>query len=154
MIGICLSLCMILSIVTIMDLRYFRIPNVCCALLGGIGIAYSLLMNQSLIDCIIGCMSMSLPLIILYTFTHRMIIGGGDIKLLAASGMLLGWKKNILAFLISGCCILIHKIWRPALFYKGKRIALGPYLSIGILVSFIAGDFLVECYGRWPGISI
>ena len=154
MIGIFLSLCMILSIVTIMDLRYFRIPNVCCALLGAIGIAYSLLMDQSWIDCIIGCMSMSLPLVILYTFTHRMIIGGGDIKLLAASGMLLGWKKNILAFLISGCCLLIHKIWRPTLFYKGKRIALGPYLSIGILVSFVAGDFLVEYYSRWPGISI
>ena len=153
MIGTYLLLGIIMSIVTICDLRHFRIPNGCSLLLACFGAVYSMIMNQKIIDCILGCMSMSVPLIVLYVFTHKKVIGGGDIKLLAASGILLGWRKNVIAFLISGVCLWVHILRKPEKFYRGRKVALGPYLSIGILTSFIAGDFLVKYYHLWTGIS-
>lgn len=74
------------------------------------------------------------------------VMGDGDIKLMAATGLLLGWKLNILALGI-GCIAgsVIHIILMRI--KKGERqFAFGPYLSLGVFITMICGEQLVSWY--------
>jgi leader peptidase (prepilin peptidase)/N-methyltransferase len=81
------------------------------------------------------------------------VIGDGDIKLMAATGLLLGWKLNFLALGI-GCIAgsVIHLILMKI--KKGERIfALGPYLSLGVYITMIYGEQLISWYLEWMGVN-
>lgn len=74
------------------------------------------------------------------------VIGDGDIKLMAATGLLLGWKLNFLALGI-GCIAgsVIHSILMK-IKGSGRQFALGPYLSLGVYITMICGEQLVSWY--------
>lgn len=74
------------------------------------------------------------------------VIGDGDIKLMAATGLLLGWKLNFLALGI-GCISgsVIHLI-RMKIKGSGAQLALGPYLSLGVYITMICGEQLISWY--------
>lgn len=73
-------------------------------------------------------------------------MGGGDMKLMAASGLLIGWQLNILAFFIG--CILGSVIHLTLMATKkvDRVLAFGPYLSMGIYIAMIWGEQLVSWY--------
>ena len=73
-------------------------------------------------------------------------MGGGDMKLMAASGLLIGWKLNILAFFL-GCIMgsVIHLTLMAAK-KAGRVLAFGPYLSMGVYIAMIWGEQLVSWY--------
>ena len=73
-------------------------------------------------------------------------MGGGDMKLMAAAGLLLGWKLNIIAFLI-GCILgsVIH-LTIMAIKKADRTLSFGPYLSAGIYIAMIWGEQLVSWY--------
>jgi leader peptidase (prepilin peptidase)/N-methyltransferase len=73
-------------------------------------------------------------------------MGGGDIKLMAAAGFLLGWKLNIVAFMM-GC--VLGSVIHLSIMKIGKgehRLAFGPYLSMGIYIAMICGEQLMSWY--------
>lgn len=74
------------------------------------------------------------------------VVGGGDIKLMAAAGLLLGWKLNIVAFMMGCICgSIIHLIIMKI--GKGERqLAFGPYLAMGIYIAMICGEQLMSWY--------
>ena len=131
---------------SVIDFRTFEIPlgfNVFIAVLGLVRVLTDLTNWQ---EYAVGFFAVSVVLYIIYVFTKGRGIGGGDIKLMAASGLLLGWKCNILAFLL-GCIIgsVIHLLRMR--FTKAERVlALGPYLSIGIYISALWGTRLIDWY--------
>jgi leader peptidase (prepilin peptidase)/N-methyltransferase len=80
-------------------------------------------------------------------------IGDGDIKLMAATGLTLGWKLNFLALGI-GCIAgsVIHLILMKI--KKGDRqFALGPYLSLGVYITMICGEQLISWYLNMMGVK-
>jgi leader peptidase (prepilin peptidase)/N-methyltransferase len=85
-------------------------------------------------------------LFLLLVVSKGRAIGGGDVKLMAAAGLLLGWKNIILAFLL-GCIIgsVIHLL-RMKLSGADHVLAMGPYLSVGIAVAALWGDTLINWY--------
>ena len=85
-------------------------------------------------------------LFLLLLITKGRGIGGGDIKLMAATGLLLGWQLNIIAFLL-GCIIgsIIH-LTMMAVKKVGRELAFGPYLSAGVFLAMIWGEQLVGWY--------
>lgn len=80
------------------------------------------------------------------------VVGDGDIKLMAATGLLLGWKLNFLALGI-GCISgsVIHLI-RMKIKGSGSVLALGPYLSLGIYITMICGEQLISWYLNMLGV--
>ena len=80
-------------------------------------------------------------------------IGDGDIKLMAATGLLLGWKLNFLALMI-GCIAgsVIH-LMLMKIKGSGRQFALGPYLSLGVYITMICGEQLVSWYLSVLGIK-
>lgn len=95
---------------------------------------------------LIGLVCISLPLAAIFYISGGRGIGGGDVKLMAAAGLFLGWQNILLAFVI-GCLLgsVIH-IARMRLFDAGRQLALGPYLSVGIFAAMLWGSRLIGLY--------
>ena len=67
---------------------------------------------------------------------------------MAVAGAILGWK-NILLALFLGCLVgsIIH-ITRMKISHADRMLAMGPYLSAGILIAMLYGDQLIHWYLR------
>ncbi len=140
---LCASALLALSVI---DWRTYEIPvgfNIFILLLGLIRLITD---TSNWSQYVIGLFAVSGFLFLLFVFTKGRGIGGGDIKLMAATGLLLGWQLNIIAFLL-GCIIgsVIH-LSIMAIKKAGRKLAFGPYLSAGVFVAMIWGEQLVSWY--------
>lgn len=137
---------------SVIDFRTYEIPvgiNIFILALGLIRIATDFTHWS---DYAVGFLVVSGFLYLVHLVTRGRGIGGGDIKLMAVSGLLLGWKQILLAF-VMGCIIgsVIH-IARMKISGQGHMLAFGPYLSIGILISALAGDQMIAWYLSYIGL--
>ena len=73
-------------------------------------------------------------------------MGGGDIKLMAAAGLLIGWKLNIVAFMMGCVCGSILHLIIMKIGGREHKLAFGPYLALGIYLAMICGEQLVGWY--------
>lgn len=147
------SLTILLVVISVMDYRTYKIPPWTIAAIGIVGTVYLILNPDCWTDGLIGFFSVSLPLCFIYLLTRGRGIGGGDIKLMAVSGLLLGWQKNILAFFTA--CVLVacvYLIRKARCVYCGRRLAFGPYLAAGIVISLVWGGRVIFAYMSWPGL--
>ena len=135
----------LLTVVAVIDWRTFEIPN-------GLNLAIFLLgVVQLVVDrgnwklYLIGMCSVSLLFLLLWFITHGNGLGMGDVKLMAAAGLLLGWPRILLAMIlgsVSGAIIHTIRMRRGA----GRKLAFGPYLSAGIWVAALFGERLIGAY--------
>lgn len=137
---------------SVIDFRTYEIPagiNIFILTLGLIRIVTD---YADWPDYAIGFLLVSGFLYIVYLVTKGRGIGGGDIKLMAVGGLLLGWERILLAFVL-GCIIgsVIH-VARMKISGQGHVLAFGPYLSVGILLSALAGDQMIAWYLSWLGV--
>ncbi|SCX08788.1 leader peptidase (prepilin peptidase) / N-methyltransferase [Lachnospiraceae bacterium YSD2013] len=144
-----LLLCLLFSALftlSVIDFKTYEIPvgfNIFIAVLGLVRL-FTDLSNWK--DYLIGAVSISLFLLILLLVSKGRAIGGGDVKLMAAAGLFLGWKCAILAFMVG--CILgacIHLI-RMKVSKEGSVLAMGPYLSAGIFIAALWGVNIITWY--------
>ena len=131
---------------SVIDDRTFEIPVVFNVFIGMLGLIELLCHYKDPLDYIIGFFSVSTFLVLLQILTRGRGMGGGDVKLMAVAGLLLGWKLVILAFFI-GCLLgsILH-ITRMKLVDAGHMLAFGPYLSMGIIISMLWGNDLIAWY--------
>lgn len=73
-------------------------------------------------------------------------MGGGDIKLLAMAGSLLGWKAVTVTFFISPVIALIPGVF-VLLLKRTNVIPYGPFLSLGLVASLFFGDEIIRLSG-------
>jgi leader peptidase (prepilin peptidase)/N-methyltransferase len=135
-----------LLVLSVIDWRTYEIPlgiNIFILVLGLIHLAMDYQNRQSYV---IGFLAISIPLYLLFKLSGGRAIGGGDIKLMAAAGLLLGWKLIILAF-VAGCIAgsVIHSI-RMRVSDAERMLAMGPYLSLGILLAVLWGNTWIQAY--------
>lgn len=135
-----------LIVISVIDFRTFEIPvglNIFILVLGVIRVATDF---SNVLDYAIGFFAVSLVLAILYYASRGVAIGGGDVKLMAVCGLLIGWKLVILAFFM-GCVLgaVIH-VFRMKVCGAGRVLAMGPYLSMGVLISIVCGNELIRWY--------
>ena len=131
---------------SVIDFRTYEIPfgfNVFIAVLGLVRLATDF-GNWS--EYVIGFFAVSVLLEVILLVSGGRAIGGGDVKLMAAAGLLLGWKLIILAFFI-GCILgsVIHII-RMKVSQAEHVLAMGPYLSAGVLISALWGTQFINWY--------
>lgn len=145
-----IALDVLLLIITFVDLDAQIIPpkyNVCILLLGVIAIW--LFPEVTFMQRVIGFFCISIPMQLVVMAVPGGF-GGGDIKLMAAAGFLLGWKANVAAFFIGlilgggyGIFALITK-------KRGRKehFAFGPCLCIGIAIAMYCdfGSELLDLY--------
>ena len=141
-----------LIVIAVIDERTYQIPVSQNLFLGLLGIIMTVYDFRHILSHIIGAVIVSLFLYGLYYFSSGKAIGGGDIKLMAYSGLLLGAKNIIFAFILA--CILgsvIHTI-RMKVSKRNNLLALGPYLSAGIFIAALWGSRFWTWYLGMMGI--
>lgn len=131
---------------SVIDFRTYEIPFGSNVFLLVLGIVHTIFDYQNWLLYVIGLVSVSLFLEILLLASGGRAIGGGDVKLMGACGLLLGWKNILLAFLI-GCILgsVIHLI-RMKVSHEQHVLAMGPYLSAGIFLAALFGNDLINLY--------
>lgn len=131
---------------SLIDWRTYEIPLGINAFLFILGVAAVALDRGNLLSHLAGMVCVSGFLGILYLISRGRAIGGGDIKLMFACGLILGWKLIILAFLL-GCIIgsVIHLV-RIRVQGEGHVLAMGPYLSAGIFLAALWGNAWISWY--------
>lgn len=135
-----------LLVMSVIDWRTYEIANGFHFYFGTIALINLTLDCQNWLNYVIGFFCVSLVLLAIYLLSGGRAIGGGDVKLMAACGLFLGWQNVILALAI-GCIVgsVIHII-RMRLFNAGNVLAMGPYLAIGIFIASMFGDQLIAWY--------
>lgn len=97
-------------------------------------------------DRLIGVFAASVPLFVIAFATGG--FGGGDVKLLAALGLCLGWQLTLLtlfgAILFGG----IYGIWLLATKKAGRKdaFAFGPFICAAAVIASIGGYPLIHAY--------
>ncbi len=135
-----------LLVLSVIDYKIYEIPVGVNYFLVGLGFIRVGLDYRNWSNYLIGFFAVSTFLYIIYLITKGNAIGGGDIKLMAAGGLLLGFKNIWLSFLL-GCILgsVIHLI-RMKITNAGRVLALGPYLSMGMAIAILFGDKLWAWY--------
>lgn len=138
----------ILVAITISDLHYKLIPNK--IIFPGMIVflvfrwfVHSLPYTDYLIGFLVGG-----GLFYLIAIISRGGMGGGDIKLLAMIGLVVGWKltlitillSSVIGLLISGILLLLGRITRK------QPIPFGPYIALAALIAYYWGNPLIDWY--------
>ena len=138
----------ILIAITMIDFDTMTIPNGLVIALIPIAICSTFIQSDiGILSRIIGFFAASLPMI----FLNQLIsdsFGGGDIKLIAVCGFMLGWANTVLAMFIA---ILIGGVYALYLILSGKskrgaHMAFGPYICIGVYTTLLYGNEIVKFY--------
>lgn len=145
------ALVSLLLVLAVIDWRTFEIPNgvnLAIFLLGVIQLAAD---RENWPLYVIGMGSVSLLFLLLWWLTGGAGIGMGDVKLMAAAGLLLGWQRSLLALIVgsvAGSVIHLIRMSRGA----GRKLAFGPYLAAGIWFSALFGQPLIAAYLNLLGL--
>lgn len=141
-----------LIVLSVIDWRTYEIPVAINIFLGILGVASVILEPDAVLSHLMGAVCVSGILLVIYLLSGGRAIGGGDIKLMAACGLILGWQQIILAFFL-GCIIgsVIHLI-RIRVSGAGHMLAMGPYLSAGIFIAALWGNSWIHWYMGMLGI--
>jgi len=140
---ICTSVLIVLSVI---DWRTYEIPVGCNILIGMLGIVRVILDLAHWYDYVIGFFIVSGLFYIIYLATKGNGMGGGDIKLMAAAGLLLGWKGILLTLLIGSVAGSVIHLTLMKIQGKDRVLAFGPYLALGIFVSMLYGEQIIAWY--------
>lgn len=82
-------------------------------------------------------------------------MGGGDIKLVAGIGLLLGLQKTAAALVIAFVSAAVIGLVLLGLKLKSRRdpIPFGPFLIAGTIIAYLAGGPLIAWYLRLAGLG-
>ena len=136
----------VLIVISVIDWRTYEIPFGCNIVIGILGIVRVILDLAHWYDYVIGFFAVSGLFLIIYWITKGRGIGGGDIKLMAAAGLLLGWQNILLALMIGSIAGSVIHLTLMKVQGKDRVLAFGPYLALGIFVSMLYGNNLITWY--------
>jgi len=96
---------------------------------------------------LLGVAVAAVPLLIIAFFIEG-AFGFGDVKLMAAAGLFLGWRRCLAALVIG---LIIGGVYGAILLVTKKKkrkehFAFGPALCVGIGIAIFSGDALIAWY--------
>lgn len=138
---------MVLAVIAIIDYQTMDIYLSTVLTLLILVIVYQIFIQIDFMTLLIGGLCISIPMLI-FNLIIPSSFGFGDIELMFVSGLLLGWKNNLLAAFIG---IVIGGIYAGYLLLRHKveangHIAFGPFLIIGIITSLFYGTEIIIWY--------
>ncbi|MDR3645426.1 MAG: prepilin peptidase [Clostridia bacterium] len=104
------------------------------------------------LERLVGLFAVSVPLLLICIFFGG--FGEGDVKLMAACGLVLGWKLIVLSLVfgsifgsVAGITLIVRKKAT-----RRSEIAFGPWLGLGITLAMLFGNTLITSYLRMIGL--
>ena len=134
-----------LLVLTIIDWRTFTIPNGVNLTIFILGLIRLVTDLDHWLLYLVGMLSVSLVFLLLYFLTGGNGLGMGDVKLVGAAGLLIGWQNMLLAVLVGSVSgAVIHSVRMRS--GAGNKLAFGPYLAAGIWLAALAGGPIISAY--------
>jgi leader peptidase (prepilin peptidase)/N-methyltransferase len=151
------ALVSILIVVALIDWRHMEIPNglvIALLVLGAVQLAATIFTGVfgNWTSYVIGMFAGGLPLLLIALICQLMLkkeaFGGGDVKLMAAAGLVIGWKLVITSYAIG---IISGAVFGVILLLTGSKkredaMPFGPFLALGITASVFFGNDLINWY--------
>lgn len=145
---IALTFISMLVIITVSDLAYMIIPDKVLMFFAGLFLIERIFIPlipwwDSLAGAAVGFI-----LLLLIAVVSKGGMGGGDIKLFAVVGFVLGVKMLLLSFFLStlfGALFGVIGLLLGSIKRK-QTIPFGPFIALGTLVAYFFGDFLIAEY--------
>ncbi len=151
------ALISLLIVAAFIDMRHMIIPNgivIAGLFVGVVQLAAAIItgMFGPWHSYVIGFFAGGLPLLLIALLAGLVLkkeaMGGGDIKLMAFCGLIIGWKLIIPAYLIAfiaGALITVLLI-AAGRKKRGDAIPFGPFLALGTVASVFIGNELIDWY--------
>jgi len=141
-----LAISLILLAITVVDIRTTEIPNGLILALVPFAGAW-VWSGGYLFSSVIGFFVVSVPMLLLALVVQG-AFGGGDIKLMAVCGFMLGWQDTLLAFAIA---IVFGGSYAIFLLVSGKKgrdghIPFAPALCAGVFLAMFFGQTVFDFY--------
>ena len=142
------TLISLLIIITVSDLTYMLIPDKILVVFAGIFLVERIFIPltpwwDSLLGAVIG-----FSLLLLIAIVSKGGMGGGDIKLFAVLGLVVGTKTVLLSFFLAtfyGAFFgLIGMLFNKV--KKRKPIPFGPFIAIGTLTAYYFYEDIISMY--------
>lgn len=110
-------------------------------------VAFLIFPEHTLVDRLLGTVAVALPMLLLALVVEG-AFGGGDIKLMAASGFLLGWRAVVVAMFLGLVTGGVYAVWLLSQKKLGRKdhMAFGPFLAFGLGVALFYGDRIAHWY--------
>ena len=149
--------CSALLCVALIDLEQLWIPDRFHVILIGIALLLILLGKRAWTDALLGAVIGGGFFAAIYygcrLLLHREGLGAGDVKLMFASGLLLGWRGILFAVLVgslAGSVILLSlravKRRKGAPDSSSTLYPFGPFLSAGVITALLFGARAIAWY--------
>lgn len=145
----CILYCLVFSALialTVIDWRTNEIPIGINRFILVMGIIATVFDLEHILNHVIGFASVGGFLAILYYASNGTAMGGGDAKLMAGAGLLIGWQKILLALALGSIIGSVIHITRMKISGVEHRLAFGPYLSAGIVLAMLYGEQMINWY--------
>ncbi|MED4300105.1 A24 family peptidase [Geobacillus stearothermophilus] len=142
------TLISLLAIIVVSDLRYMLIPDRVLLVFAGLFLVERLVIPfLPWVDMLLGA-AVGFSLLWLIAVLSNGGMGGGDVKLFAVLGMVLGWKMVLLAFFLATLYGTVIGLVGMALgrVRRGKPMPFAPAIALGSLTALFFGDQLVDAY--------
>ena len=133
------------------DVNEGIVPDLALIAIAGLGIVYFLVVEgfsvSGLISRLIGIVCISVPMLVI-SLIVKGAFGGGDIKLMAAVGLFLGWSLTVTGAFIGMFIAGLYGIYLLILKKAGKKskIKLAPFLAFGLAMASLFGEFFVPIF--------
>lgn len=136
------------------DINAGIVPDLIVILIAVLGIVkYFVTENISLVTALpflIGALCISVPMLII-ALLIKGSFGGGDIKMMAAAGLYLGWKHALAGVVVGlfaaglyGIYLLIAKKAGPK-----SKLRIAPFLAYGLGAAALFGDLMIKLLFGW-----
>ena len=101
---------------------------------------------------LIGLFTASVPLLLIFLISRGKAMGLGDVYLMAAAGLFLGWQRVLVALFIG---VVLGAIAGVIIKARGgdSAFAFGPWLSIGIVIAMLWGWQICSGYMNLTGLG-
>lgn len=142
---LCCALSSLLLVLAVIDWRTFEIPNGINLAIALLGLARLATAWDERATLLIGALAVSVPFFALWWATGGAGLGLGDVKLMAAAGLFLGWPCALFALLVGSVLGSVIHLWRMR-HGAGRKLAFGPYLAGGIWVAALFGEPVIRSY--------
>lgn len=155
--GLWLIATVLLVSLAVYDAKWMILPDKLVFPLIYIGLLFAVLrimiiddlnLFQTLVDIVLGIVSVGGLYFLLYVISKHQWVGFGDVKLGVFIGSILGWKAGLLSVGIANFVGLL--IIAPGLLTgklaRTSKVPFGPFLIIGCYVAFLFGIQLINWY--------
>ena len=135
------------------DLEHMIIPDSLQLILLGLGVVAiffdpEYVWHSHLIGLLVGFLFFYGIYALFYYGFGKEALGGGDIKLAAVAGLLLGWERLLLGLVLSSvsAAVILVVISRREGAERDREYPFGPFLAVGFLLALYVGAPIINAY--------